>query len=216
MNLEKWAIDLINDVDMFWQQHAQLTSGYSVFYSPVTMNPDLMIFGLQPGGGPESFSRDLAKTLPSKHNYISEDYPLAKKMKQLFERIDMQHILEHSVKTNLNFFRARSIAEWREFDRSLRLSVANFCDQKVSEMISSLKPKRILCEGISTYEAIKRIASEDYTEEVRVENDKGKTIFIRCVADGILTMGIPHPTGSRGLSGEDWEKVQVELVSAIR
>ncbi len=212
VNIQEWANNLIQSVDQYWSTHPELVSGYSVFYSPVKAKPHLLIIGLQPGGGPESFDRNAAKTIPQKHEYLAENYLMAKKMVALFAGTKFELQLPGSVKTNLNFFRAKNNVEWKQIDLSLRQDVAKFCSQKVKDIIETLQPETILCEGISTYEAVKELLSKEVLKEIRTKNAENKTLFLSSTVGGQRLLGIPHPTGSFGLTTEDWAVIKSKIV----
>ena len=50
--VDKWALKLISNLNSDWKHiiDKKTITGYTIFYSPVTYNPDLMIIGDNPGG----------------------------------------------------------------------------------------------------------------------------------------------------------------------
>ncbi len=93
-------------------------SGFAVFYSPVQRQPDLMIMGFNPGGGPVDFNETDACKLPCKHSYMEENYRLAEQAKKLFA--NHEAMLTRSVKANLIPFRSRSTSAWYAIRDDLR------------------------------------------------------------------------------------------------
>lgn len=197
MDLNNWAVDLLKQVDSKWAKYPQLKHGYSVFYSPVKLNPDLMIIGVNPGGSNEDFNREKALLVPTEHEYITENYPIAKKTKGLFESIGKIKTLDNSIKLNLNFFRSKDMAEWKETDSQIRKELESFCRDKVMEIINTLKPRIIIAEGVGeTYPKLKELLSNPQDEkEVKGINDRN--IYMSCDSDQCKLIGIIHVSGAR-------------------
>ncbi len=210
--LDQWAEGFIAEVDGVWSKYPTLDAGYAVFYSPVTFNPDLMIVGFNPGGNSSSFVREKAMKLPDQHEYIQEDYLIAKKMRALFENIGKLNVLKASVKTNLIFFRSPSAQAWAHVDPTARLELEEFCGTKIKEMVTKLKPKVILAEGIETYERLKVLFCPSITEEAVVS--KKRRVFISAKSSECTLLGIIHPTGSR-ISSSDWELIRDNLKRSL-
>ena len=134
-------------------------------------------------------------------------------MMALFGGTKFESQLPASVKTNLNFFRAKNSDEWKQLNLGLRQDVAKFCGQKAKDILEILRPATILCEGISTYEAVKDLISKEVVEEITIKNAENKTLFLSSTVGGQRLLGIPHPTGSFGLTTEAWAEIKSKLSS---
>lgn len=200
MNLGKWAEDLLEEVDKkHWSLKGNYNlweSGWGVFYSPVVPNPHIMIIGYNLGGGEEDFNRAWAKQIPAEHEYLAENYPLAVKMRKLFESINKLSLLQGSVKLNLIFFRSKDEKQWKSIDRDVRKDMETFCFSKVKEIINKLKPKIIITEGIETYDIL---TNEILTtcEEIKCISEKGRRIYCKSKCEDNTVIGLIHPTGAR-------------------
>ncbi|RYZ71208.1 MAG: hypothetical protein EOP05_12315, partial [Proteobacteria bacterium] len=132
-------------------------NGYAHFYSPISENPDLMIIGLNPGVESVGFNVENARSLPTEHTYISGEHMLATKMRKLFESNEQLDLLKSSVKLNLFFFRSSSIGEWHSVEPVMRGELEAFFEEQLREIVNTLKPKKIVCEGLETLERVKAV-----------------------------------------------------------
>lgn len=209
----QWAESLTADVDKIWSEHAFLKNGFAVFYSPVIPNPELLIVGFNPGGDSSSFDRARANQIPKQHEYLYENFAIAKKMRSLFESIEALPALERSVKTNLLFFRSPSIAHWNKVNPKHRSKLETFCGGKVGEIIAVLRPRFILAEGIKTYTHLRK--SLGLQSEERAIKSKNRTLFVSTKSSGTYILGIIHPTGAR-ISHSEWDTIRKELKRCLR
>lgn len=209
----QWAQEITIEVDKMWKDHSFLKDGYAVFYSPVIANPRLLIVGFNPGGDHSSFDRRKASEVPEHHEYLTQNYAIAKKMRNLFQTIGKFSILEQSVKTNLLFFRSRSISQWHEINPQVRNKLEQFCASKLREIIDVLRPQFILAEGIKTYTHLRALLS--FEDEETVIKSKNRTLFAAIQNQETTLIGIIHPTGAR-VSRIEWELIQVELDKRFR
>ncbi len=110
MELKQWAENLLRETYEKWNslegKYEFWKSGFAVFYSPVYENPDLMVIGYNPGGNENDFNEKEALVIPAEHDYFKWKYSLAKKMKDIFSKINKTELLRMSVKLNLIFFRS--------------------------------------------------------------------------------------------------------------
>jgi hypothetical protein len=212
MNLEKWASNLVSDVHNQWkslqEKHGCFSSGYSVFYSPVSSNPALMVIGFNPGGGADSFDETKANQIPQEHDYFVHDYALAKKMRDLFSSIGKSDLLKNSVKTNLIFFRTKSQDDWNAVEPVVRKQIEMYCRDKVLEMIEVMKPRLILSEGIETYLTLKRALG---IQEDEALESQGRSLFLKAKSSSLKLLGIIHPSGAR-VSNDDWSLIRSRLL----
>ena len=86
----EWVNNLYTETKRIWKENGENKNGYAIFYSPPVFNPDIMIVGYNPGGGENSFDESKASIVPKEHDYFpqkeSDDYPMAKKMRKIFEK----------------------------------------------------------------------------------------------------------------------------------
>ena len=212
MDLDKWATAYIREVHENWlglvQRSPCYKSGYSVFYSPVVMHPGLMVIGYNPGGGSDSFDPTREQQLSTKHDYFVSDYPLARRMRRLFESIGKTSLLASSVKTNMIFFRTRNVDEWNSIELRIRKDLRRFCLEKNIELIRIIQPSVVLTEGIDTYSILK--------QELRITGDdvlrfKGRSLFIKNHSSSPKLLGMIHPSGAR-VSNDEWKLIQERLI----
>ena len=82
---------------------------------------------------------------------------LATKMRKLFESNEQLDLLKSSVKLNLFFFRSSSIGEWHSVEPVMRGELEAFFEEQLREIVNTLKPKKIVCEGLETLERVKAV-----------------------------------------------------------
>ncbi|KAA0257287.1 hypothetical protein FHQ18_09565 [Deferribacter autotrophicus] len=198
-----WAENLLKDVSTFYENFKEFNQeyGFAVFYSPIRLNPELMIIGYNPGGDEKDFNKEEAMSIPEKHEYITykddKDYKAAKNMYELFKRLNKTQLLENSIKLNMIFFRTKNIAKWKEINKKIRIEIEEYCFNKVKEIIEKLKPRILLIEGIKTFDLfIDKIISERFHKSCKVECKKvnNKRILCKCSFDNIKVLGIIHPS----------------------
>jgi hypothetical protein len=217
MDIQEAARQIVAETHERWRslkgRYAGWDSGFAVFYSPVRERPDLLILGLNPGGDEGSFVETTASRLSTEHDYFAYDYPLAKRMRELFAAIGQTDQLRASVKSNLIFFRTGDIKKWRAVDPELRHELENFCMARVQRMITALQPKMILTEGIDTFDRLlEGIDTFDRTlvSDVPVRRPQGRLYVRQSLSAGPRVVGITHPTGTQ-VSSADWRRIEEEL-----
>ena len=172
-------------------------NGYAHFYSPPVEHPEVMIIGLNPGSESLGFNEATAHELPTAHNYIEENHVLAEKMRKLFERNGQLELLRNSVKLNLLFFRSQNIGEWHSVDPVMRAELEAFFEEQAREIINTLKPKKIVCEGLETLERVKTMFGSNH-KSVDTKSTDRRTVYRTStvtLADQtkIQVIGIMHP-----------------------
>ena len=217
MDVNEWGLKLFKDVHDKWlsveASSPFFESGYRVFYSPIRMNPKLMVIGYNPGGGAESFDPDDARNIPSEHDYYRDDYTLARKMRSIFQRMELESLLKESVKLNLMFFRSNNMSQWNQLSPLVRKDIEKFCTNKTVEIIKILQPKTILAEGIETYLQLKRALGLN-SEDKSIES-KGRSLFIENENSTLRLLGIIHPSGAR-VSTNEWQLITENLSRKLR
>ena len=226
MDVSEKAKQILDSVQKYWKelqdkypQYSSLwRSGFSVFYSPVSQNPQFMLIGINPGGDERCFDETRDSKIPLEHEYFKEDYPLAEIMRDIFKRAGLEQELRQSVKTNLNFFRSKSEEQWSEIETNLKKEIESFCEKRVKEFIEVAKPRVIFCEAFSVLERLLKILNQE-TSQLRIAHRSSKPSdrlyrlyqsfeFKDFYVNGII--GITHPTGSRPpLSKKNKEKCKI-------
>lgn len=217
MESNQWAQDLQQEVYQYWKENANdWNHGFRVFYGPVHDSAEILILGYQPGGGPSSFIDKRADfedgdfSLPETHDYISEDWPLAREMRDLFGEYD--EVLAESVKTNVIFFRAPNIDYWKSnLSKDRRDELRRYCFAKVQEIVERIGPSVIIAEGIMTWDELKSVF--DLTSEVRLSRGRER-LFCMSQEARPKFVGIMHPSGAR-ISLEDKRRIRTELFDVI-
>lgn len=209
-DISLWAKQFHHELRLKWEElykkEPKLEHGFQGFYSPVSYQPELMVLGLNPGGSKNDFDIRDCEDIPLIHSYYEYKYPLAEKMKSFFEG-SLEPLLRNSVKTNVIFFRSKNMDEWYKLNPVIRKEAEDFCNQKVLELINTLKPKRLLLEGIGSYNIIHNVLGlSDENKNVIAPKRK---IVIHNEKDDLKIMGIIHPTGARPrVSNEEFEIIK--------
>jgi hypothetical protein len=188
-----WISQLYEETHQHWQNTGRDPNGYAIFYSPVSDRPKLLIIGYNPGGSTEDFQESNVG-VPSQHEYIHQDYPLAKKMRGIFHTRCLKELLDTSVKLNLHYFRSRN-------DRSLRTSeqLNNFFYYNTTRISQKLQPQMIVTEGFKTFEKLIGLLNAAETTPQYLNKRK---ILRAAWYDTTPIVGLLHPTGCRGVSKE--------------
>jgi len=216
VSLNEWAEKITMDVYDAWKSKFPWDPGFKVFYSPVYLKPQIVVVGHNPGGGEQAFTEDKQKfergnfSLPLVHEYICENYPIAKKMRNFFE--GNLRLLETSVKFNLFFFRSKDIEELGKMDTKLKNEMKKFCYNKFLEIINFLKPKMIILEGLATYDIINKNVVQ-FSSESNFVIGKRRLASMAMWGD-IFVYGIVHPTGCR-IRRDEWNKLREKLNAEI-
>jgi hypothetical protein len=212
MDTQAWGAALLQEVELKWQGlrkiEAAFEAGYVVFYSPVKLDPELMIIGFNPGGDASDFDPISAARIPIEHEYIVKEYRIAKRMRSLFEEIGKRDVLERSSKLNLLFFRSSNAKAWKRIDLKVRRDAEQFCSDKIKKIVDTLRPRRVLAEGIETYSCLRRTLGFD-SDETKVTS-QGRAIVISSRQGDLQLMGMIHPTGAR-INRSEWATIRESL-----
>jgi len=226
MDVCEKAKEILDNVQRYWKglqdKHPEYSSlwksGFSVFYSPVSQNPQFMLIGINPGGDESCFDETRDSKIPLEHEYFKENYHLAKTMRYIFKEAGLEQELKQSVKTNLNFFRSKGEKQWNEIEANLKKEIESFCEKRIKEFIEVAKPRVIFCEAFSVLERLLKILNQE-TSQLMIDYRSSKPSdrlyrlyqsfkFKDFYVNGII--GIPHPTGSRPpLSKKKEEKLKI-------
>lgn len=211
MNTYQKASEVLKDVRYYWKslqgKYYFWKSGFAVFYSPVKENPEYMLIGINPGGDKGAFDEERELKIRSEHEYFVETYPLARKMRALFEKAGLERELKESVKTNLIFFRSECFRKkkncndvWNNIEPNLRQTMESFCKEKILELIEIIKPRIILAESLYVFDRLLGMLhqkTQKLSDQFRFSK-RGRLyqsfLFEDFYVRGII--GISHLTGS--------------------
>jgi hypothetical protein len=205
-DLDKWGNSIIEKVksdSLVFNSKLEV----SVFYSPLRLNPKLMIIGDNPGG--QITDKGLDK-IPKIHEYLVTDkektYKMADVMRdKVMKGEKLNDILRTSVKLNRIFFRTPDLKTFRAFPKAIEME--KYCLKILEEIIDTLHPKRILAESFGTFEVLCGTPCTSILEK----EGTNKSLLLSGKYKGIEVLGINHPSSSRGISNTDWERVNKEL-----
>lgn len=203
--IDIWALKLTKKISNFWEKiatnnHTIRENGFSVFFSRVYSNPQLLVIGINPGG---NFVRDKIKfneheiesKLPIIHDYFLSkemDYDLAKYMRELFS-FNLP-ILKNSVKINYYFFRTTSEDDLKKLEEFP--IIHDFCTEQIKNVIETLKPKKIITEGLGVFDKLYNFLNFKDNEIKTILSKNNKNVLIKkCSRDDIELIGVIHPSG---------------------
>jgi hypothetical protein len=219
MDIDDWAEDLLKDVCEKWEtigyKYDFSECGFRVFYSPISVGPDLMLIGYNPGKEDKPFCKEDDSMIPDFHEYLYHNSRTARKMKYLFESVERYDWLEESVKLNLIFFRSENEAQWEAMNKDLRGELEMFCFNRVNDIIDTLKPRYIITEGLKVFDLL--------TNTVLMGCDKpkveigvgGRKIYSRSRYGYSQIIGMPHLTNDR-ISYPDWNNIKEYLKADLK
>lgn len=185
-NVKNWAERLTEEVYDTWKnEYPDYLPGVKVFYSPVILNPDLMIISYQPGGNETHFENEdkirfKEGDFSIKNNeFMVADYRIARMARDFFNFNGGEDILKKNVIFPLIFFRAASVRVWRGIRPvEKRRQMEQFCFLKVKDIIEKVVPKRILVIGLATtYDALNNLL--DISDENILYRRNGQSIGAR-------------------------------------
>ena len=139
-------------------------------------------------------------------------------MRKLFKE-DLADKLQKSVKLNRLFFRSHNYATWiNNVDKELRINIENYCLFIVKKIITRLKPKIILCEGLDDpfYKLVSMYLEKEDIYEIGVISNRKRRLMQRFERRKITILSIPHPSGSKGLTNEVMDSITVLLRTELK
>lgn len=191
---KEWVTKLCNETKQVWEQNGRYPKGgYAIFYSLPKINPTIALIGYNPGGNEEDFDEQNCTTPPTENEYLNPNtkYPMAEKVRKIFDAGDLKWALEDCVKFNLYFFRSKKASDINNKE------MKEFCEEKVSKILDKIKPKYIIGEGFVTYVRLKKLL-DGKEDEVIKEDKTNRNIIKMCKTDNnIPLMGITHPSSTR-------------------
>ena len=138
--------------------------GYKVWYSPIILNPKILIIGINPGIGEQTINKNINFKESINFEYLASipNYRLANQIKNVFREAGIFELLEtQTVKTNFyhNIIKDQKSIKYGLdlIEKKLSHQYENESKQIIFDLISIIKPKYIVCEGKSTYDKIVKL-----------------------------------------------------------
>jgi len=149
--IDKWAEELNKIVYKKWSKY-NWKPGFKIFFTPIHLNPPLMILTLNPGGDETNFKKEdsprFAKgdfSVQSYHSYLKPRNPKNKMAKAIREFFGNDDLLEHTVTIPILFFRSENYDYWKkEFTKLNSEKLRKEAEQLSYELASKIKRKRYL------------------------------------------------------------------------
>ena len=168
--------------------------GFQILYGPPFFHAPVLFLGYQPGSGKgcktalEEREYGSEDRWPSKSEYVTESWPLAKRLREMFGK----DFIEKCVGLNAIFVRAGSMQKYSELDRALRSQIEEFCRLRVEKMVNAIQPKLIVAIGFATLDLL---AVDDV--DITKTNQNGRVLTKRGKIFGRDALGVLHLSGAR-------------------
>jgi len=149
----------------------ELFRGIQVLYSPVTVRPEVLIIGLNPGSGHFTHEGELVdKVMPlQEHEYFQIDATLANETREVFASIGETETLKKSVKTNYYYIATDSASTlsqlFRVLPNDLKQLVHKDAFKWTQRLVGAINPRVILCEGFMAFDLVSRAVSVENSEK---------------------------------------------------
>jgi hypothetical protein len=214
IQLKEWGNSIIERVKTDRIPFSQRPLEFSIFFSPLRMNPKLMIIGDNPGG---RMDQKGLYEVPERHEYVDidpkDDYLIARMMRNKIMKGEiLQSILRESVKTNRIFFRTPNL-------NTLNLlvnknEIIGYCRNILDEVILRVQPQKILAESFGTFRSL---ITHGETE-ILIKPNSTKALLLMGQLDGIRVFGINHPSRAsyHKINDGDWDSVNKELEKRLQ
>ncbi len=154
--------------------------GFKVWYSPVIINPQILIIGINPGIGEQTPNKNINFNESLEFEYLPHipKYTLANEMKSVFRNAGLFRLLEEqTVKTNYYHIISKRQSDIKfgleSIDKNLYLQYEKDTKEIMIELIAIINPKYIVCEGATIYHKVINLF-EDRQKSVW-QNDVGVT-----------------------------------------
>ena len=187
---------------------------YSILYGPPITKPELMIIGSNPGFNASDLYDEEVLTWPGKNEYHTKDWPLAARLRSLFQSAGVPDALAQSVGTNRLFFKSKSLGRhptglgWQDNPASIRQDLEAYCSAECERLMAVLHPRRVLALGLGVFDQVVDVS------ESQITGTGGRRIAASGFASRIPVLGIIHPTGAR-VSNLEWQRVVEWLATAF-
>ncbi|MFK8254048.1 hypothetical protein [Ancylobacter terrae] len=128
--------------------------GYRILYGPPIEGAKILFLGHQPGGASQTAGAFCPGgehlVWPETSDYACASWRLAKCLQSIWPK----ELLAECTGTNINFFRAPSIARWRSLKSDVRRELESFSRSRCEALVRALGPERIIVIGMATFDSI--------------------------------------------------------------
>jgi len=140
---------------------------------------------------------------PAVNEYAVESYNSAKVLQSLFHAAGMMSVLKTSNGCNRNFFKSENVGkggplDWNHNSLELREILEHHSRVACDVLIDAFKPVRIMMLGIGLFE---QLVSDAMLE---ARGPTGRRLILSGTYRGHPAVGLAHPSGSIGVTVEDW------------
>ena len=151
-----------------------LYKGCQIYFSPIRINPEIMILGINPGAGFYKNNNQIAQQFEPPDENGRSDY--MEELKLLFRKIDKPDLIENAFITNIYFFSTVGDNDLKQLIKIMPEEIKKEIEDKAKEwiklFIKEINPKLIFCMGAFAWDKLKSF----YKESIEIIHEKG-TIF---------------------------------------
>lgn len=210
--LEQVCSDIYRETREFAPIASKPDLGFEILMTPPIANPQLAFVGYQPGFGakhesPEIWrSQSYENSWPLSNEYLIKNWRLATTLRKMFA----PELLERSIGLNAVFLRSRNINQYKKIDASTRKQIEKFSLERADRILQAARPKTVVIIGFQTLDLFSELqpVSNDY-----VVRDSKRRIAQIGTLHGIRAVGVPHLTGSRGLSDDSRRRIAALILA---
>ncbi|MDR0600245.1 MAG: hypothetical protein LBG84_09250 [Treponema sp.] len=125
--------------------------GCIIYLSPVYKNPDIMFFGINPGGGYFGTTGKIIQEFDPQITQTHEGIDFYRDFERVCQKLNKTHLYKNMVKTNRYFFATNNTKNFEKFFNLLPLEfhweVAQKQEEWTRTLISEISPKLIIAGG---------------------------------------------------------------------
>lgn len=143
-------------------------------------------------------------------------WPLARKIRAIFDGAGRSWNLDRAVQTNFLFSKSSTIKRaegsrypWEAVASSVRTKLERWCAREVGVLVSILEPELILVLGLAPFD----MHAQD-ARTVLMDRSRRRRLLVAGRIAGRPAIGILHPTGAQ-VAGEDWSRVSAVLAERL-
>jgi hypothetical protein len=170
------VIQFNNKIIELRESNAELKNlyrGCQIYFSPYIKSPDLMLIGINPGGGYYKFHNNQIVQKFDPQEVYEENYNLAQEIKFVFREVGIHDIFKRTFKTNMYFFATDKANQLKEFFELLpeefRIKLKEKSVEWIKLLVNDISPKLILCEGHTAFDMLKSF----YKNDMNIIQNKG-------------------------------------------
>jgi hypothetical protein len=191
--------------------------GFSILNGPAQYRPQLMILGANGGFGHKDDKPHFEASPPLVSSSGNTDWPLASRLRAMFDGWGLGQILNSSIQSNFLFFSSSAVSRaadsrgyrWQDLPEKLRTELEGFCLREIKGYVEVSEPKCLLVLGTQTFDR-----HADNVSTVIMDKSKRRRLLLQGRVFGRPALAILHPTGAR-VANEDWREVGPQLRQAI-